>query len=112
MVMGGALERSGLSLGDTLRHMSPIYRLEVSMVGRLFSQAPELYREILMSNPHGTAFRELFVMQARELADIVARGDRAAFEARFRETSAFFAEFSGEAMALSDHIIDTIMSRP
>jgi chorismate mutase/prephenate dehydrogenase len=112
MVMGRALTHSGLSLGETLRFMSPIYRLEVSMVGRLFSQAAELYREILMSNPHGAAFRELFVAQAGELADIVARGDVEAFMTSFRETSEFFAGFSAEAMALTDQMIETLISRP
>jgi chorismate mutase / prephenate dehydrogenase len=112
LVMGQALAKSGVPLAETLRYMSPIYRLEVSIVGRLFSQSPELYREILMSNPHGVPYRDLFVAQARELADMIARGDRESFVARFRETSTFFAEFSREAMTLSDHIIDTVMSRP
>jgi len=112
LVMGQALAKSGVPLAETLRYMSPIYRLEVSIVGRLFSQAPELYREILMTNPAGAAYRELFVSEARELAAMIARGDGDAFVARFREASAFFAEFSREAMTLSDQIIDTVMSRP
>ena len=111
MAMGLSLARSGQPLEDTLRFMSPIYRLEVSMVGRLFSQSPELYREIVMKNPWAAQLRHGFVTEATELDRIIGEADSAAFLARFAETRAYFASFSAEAMALSDHIIDTVMSR-
>jgi chorismate mutase/prephenate dehydrogenase len=111
MAMGLALARSGYALADTLRFMSPIYRLELSMVGRLFSQDPELYREIVMQNPCGQELRRRFVEESRELERIIGARDGAAFVARFAETRAYFASFSQEAMTLSDHIIDTVMSR-
>jgi prephenate dehydrogenase len=112
MVMGRALSSSGIELEQTLQFMSPIYRLELSMIGRLFSQNPRLYREILMANPAGAALRQQFSQRARELADIIDRGDNAAFERYFEDTASYFAEFSSEAMELSDHIIATVMSRP
>jgi prephenate dehydrogenase len=112
MAMGRALTQSGVDLTDTLSFMSPIYRLEIAMVGRLFSQQAELYGEILMSNPEGARLRRLYVEQARALAELADRGDRDGFAAAFRETSAFFEDFSAEAMELSDQIIDTLMSRP
>jgi chorismate mutase / prephenate dehydrogenase len=111
MVMGGTLARSGAALADTLAFMSPIYRLEVSMVGRLFSQSAELYREIVMRNPHAAALRAGFVAEAAELERVISAGDASAFVAKFAATRAYFASFSDEAMALSDLIIDTVMSR-
>ena len=80
------------------------------MVGRLFSQDPALYREILRENPRGARVRERFVEQANALR--AAIDDDTAFDRIFEETAAYFADFSEEAMALSDHIIETIMSRP
>jgi chorismate mutase/prephenate dehydrogenase len=112
MAMGRALARSGLTLEQTLPFTSPIYRLELAMVGRLFSQRPELYREILLQNPAGAATRDGYLAAASELGAILARGDGDAFVALFEETGRYFAGFSAEAMELSDHIIDTIMSRP
>jgi chorismate mutase/prephenate dehydrogenase len=112
MVMGHALAQSGMPLDATLPFMSPIYRLELAMVGRLFSQQADLYREILLSNRHGEHYRRLFVAEAEELAAIVARGDGSTFTKRFDEARDFFRGFSAEAMELSDHIIDDIMSRP
>lgn len=112
MSMGAALAESGVALERTLSFMSPIYRLELAMVGRLFSQEPELYAEILMSNPAGDRVRTLFVDHAQRLAELARRRDREGFVAAFRDTSRYFERFSAEAMALSDQIIDTIMSRP
>jgi chorismate mutase/prephenate dehydrogenase len=112
MAMGRALARSGLALEETLPFTSPIYRLELAMVGRLFSQKPELYREILLQNPAAADARDGYLAAASELANLLARGDREGFVRFFEETAAYFAGFSGEAMALSDHIIDSIMSRP
>jgi prephenate dehydrogenase len=111
MTMGRALTRSGVPLADTLRFMSPIYRLEVSMVGRLFAQQAELYQEIVMKNPEAQHFLQLFVDEATRLAQVIGALDRDDFVARFHETSAYFADFSQEAMALSDRIIATLMAR-
>jgi chorismate mutase/prephenate dehydrogenase len=112
MAMGRALSRAGVPLADTLAFMSPIYRLELAMVGRLFSQSPALYQEILMRNPAGRPLVARFVREARELGVALERGDRAAFRRSFVRIGRWFRGFGEEAMALSDHIIETVMSRP
>lgn len=111
MVMGRAVSRCGIDLRETMKFMSPIYRLEVAMIGRLFSQDPNLYQEIMMANPNGQNFRNIFVDTAQSLASAIDREDRAGFQRGFAEAAAYFSDFSGEAMALSDHIIETVMSR-
>ena len=112
MVMAGALRKTDLTLDQTLEFMSPIYRLEVSIVGRLFSQSPELYREILMCNPFSDQISSLFVEQAEELSAILSGQDRSAFVQYFKDTASYFSDFSMEAMMLTDEIIERIMSRP
>lgn len=112
MAMGRALRATGHTLDETLPFTSPIYRLELAMVGRLFSQKPELYREIMLANPGGEAIRASFLEQAKQLAEIVEGDDADAFVEAFDEVRDYFAGFSDEAMDLSDHIIETIMARP
>jgi len=112
MATGRALLATGHTLDETLPFTSPIYRLELAMVGRLFSQKPELYRQIMVGNPHGAAIRASFLDQAKQLADLIDDGRGDAFVAAFDEVRAYFADFSEEAMDLSDHIIETIMARP
>lgn len=111
MLMGRVLSDLGVPLNQTLSFMSPIYRLEISMIGRLFSQSPELYREIILSNPHGEFIRERYIAHTAQLAETVAHHDRKAFVEAFKDTALYFKDFSAEAMALSDHIIESIMAR-
>jgi chorismate mutase / prephenate dehydrogenase len=112
IALGQAFAESGVSLRETIPFMSPIYRLELSMVGRLFSQDPALYREILRTNPNGPALHQLFADKAAGLAADLATPEAEEFMTAFTKTSDYFREFSREAMELSDHIIETLMSRP
>jgi chorismate mutase/prephenate dehydrogenase len=112
MAMGSALAHSGLELASTLQFTSPIYRLELAMVGRLFSQKPELYREILMTNPEAKHMRDVYAREVGTLTKLLDGTDREGFVTAFEEVAAYFADFSDDAMELSDHIIENIMSRP
>jgi chorismate mutase/prephenate dehydrogenase len=112
LVMGRALGRSGVSVEESLRFTSPIYRLELAFVGRLFAQNPDLYAEIVMTNPQGGAVRETFIEAAREMERVIAAGNRDAFRTLFRATAAYFHGFADEAMRLSDFIIDAMVRQP
>lgn len=112
VVMGEALRRSGVQLEQSLRYTSPIYRLELAFVGRLFAQDPDLYAEIEMSNPRGDAVRLSFLRAAADVAEMVHQGDREAFRALFQRVSGWFHGFDDEAMRLSDLVIDRLVARP
>jgi len=112
LVMGEALRRSGVSVADSLRFTSPIYRLELAFVGRLFAQDPELYAEIEMSNPRGASVRRHFRDAAQRLEDVISDGDRAAFHALFDDVGNYFSAFAGEAMKLSDAVVEAVVREP
>ncbi len=112
LTMGDALRRTGVDLARSLAFTSPIYRLELAFVGRLFTQDPDLYAEIEMSNPHGPDVRRCFQEAAASMADTIESGDRAAFREAFGEARAWFQDFGDEAMAVSDWIIDNLVARP
>ncbi len=111
LVMGEALRRTGVPVQDSLRFTSPIYRLELAVTGRLFTQDPELYASIEMDNPHGAEMRQLFVDAAGAYQAAIESGDRQAFRELFEGVSTYFGEFGGEAMRLSDAIIDLLVER-
>lgn len=112
LVMGEALRRSGFSVEETLRYTSPIYRLEMAFCGRLFTQDSDLYAEIEMANPHGPAVRQSFLDAAAHVEEAVQRGDREHFRQLFGGVTEYFSDFGGEAMALSDLIIELLVSQP
>jgi chorismate mutase/prephenate dehydrogenase len=109
-VVGSALQKSGISLPETLTFTSPVYRLELAVIGRIFAQDPRLYGAIQIGNPEGEAFRKLFMDAAAELVEVLRRGNHEAFEKRFSEVKDYFAAFSDEALAVSDKLIGYLVA--
>jgi len=112
LVMGRALHRVGHPIDESLRFTSPIYRLELAFIGRLFAQNADLYAEIEMTNPHGAEARQAFREAAAELDRIITDTDRDGFREVFDVVSAYFDHFANDAMALSDSIIDMVVTQP
>jgi chorismate mutase / prephenate dehydrogenase len=111
IVMGDALRRTGVAVEDSLRFTSPIYRVEMSVVGRLFGQDPRLYAEIEMQNPYGAEVIGHFMAAAEATRDAVQSGDRDGFCDLFGAVSHYFRDFSGEALELSDFLIEAMVKR-
>lgn len=112
LVTGDALRRTGVPVEESLRFTSPIYRLELAIVGRLFTQSPELYAEIEMGNPFSGEFRQHFLEAARELTEVISSGDRDEFCSRFGDVARYFEGFAEQAMELSDYLIDRLVEQP
>jgi chorismate mutase/prephenate dehydrogenase len=112
IVMGEALRRCGVSVEDSLRFTSPIYRLELAFVGRLFAQNPDLYADIVATNPHSAGVREHFSEAVAAVEEAIRSDDRDRFRAIFAETASWFHGFGDEAMQLSDRIIDFMVRHP
>ena len=111
LVTGEALRLFGADIEESLQFTSPIYRLELAFIGRLFAQSPELYAEILMRNPVGHRVREEFLTAARRVDELVEVGDREGFVSLFNQTAESFAQFSGQAMRISDDLIERLVSQ-
>lgn len=111
IVMGDALRRTGVAVEESLRFTSPIYRVEMSVVGRLFGQDPRLYAEIEMQNPYAPEVIAHFMAAARATEAAVASGDREGFCDLFGAVSHYFRDFSGEALELSDFLIEAMVKR-
>ena len=109
MVLGSVLERMKASLTRSLQFASPIYRAELSMIGRMFSQSAELYADILTVNPEGAHSSHVFGEEAARFANAVKEGDREGIVTRFREIAAYMAEFASWAKKESDAILSDIV---
>jgi chorismate mutase/prephenate dehydrogenase len=109
MVLGSVLERLGAKLARSRDFASPIYRAELSMIGRMFSQGAELYADILTSNPDGASASKVFEEEASRFARAVGAGDRGAIIARFREIAAYMTDFAQWAKKESDAILSDVV---
>jgi chorismate mutase / prephenate dehydrogenase len=95
----------------TLDFSSPIYRLELGMVGRLFAQDPSLYAEIIFATPERRALLRDFIESLNRHLEMVDRGDKRAFIEQFRTVAGWFGPFSEQAMRESTFLIEKLVHR-
>ncbi|WP_421351217.1 bifunctional chorismate mutase/prephenate dehydrogenase [Aeromonas veronii] len=93
---GWHLSREQANLDRLLSLSSPIYRLELAMVGRLFAQDPHLYADIILSSPQNLAMIRRYYQNFGEALGLLERGDRDGFIAAFSQVSGFFGEHADQ----------------
>ena len=110
-VHGLTLARLGAPLAESLRFTSPAYLMELYMGARHFAQSADLYGPIEMNNPATPGVTATYLDAAREVAGILASGDRDRFRAMFHEVQAFLGPFTGEALEQTSFLIDRLVER-
>ena len=108
---GQFLRSRGVPILRTLELSSPIYRLELAMVGRLFAQDPQLYAEIVFATPERQALLKDYIQSLQQTLALVERGDKAEFVARFRQIAEWFGPFSEQAMRESTFLVEKLVHR-
>ena len=93
---GWHLSREQANIDRLLNLSSPIYRLELAMVGRLFAQDPHLYADIILSSPQNLAMIRRYYQNFGEALGLLERGDRDGFIEAFSQVSGFFGEHADE----------------
>jgi chorismate mutase / prephenate dehydrogenase len=108
---GQFLHSRDVPITRTLELSSPIYRLELAMVGRLFAQDPALYAEIVFATPERLALLKDFIQSLQQNLSLVERGDKEEFIARFRKVAEWFGPFSEQAMRESTFLVEKLVHR-
>jgi prephenate dehydrogenase len=112
LCMAGAMRTLGTDIGEALAATSPVYRIQLDLVGRLLTQDPALYADILQMNPETGPALAAFGEAVRDLRDRVASGNPAAFEEFFRDTATCFRDDSGRATEETDRMIAFLAEQP
>ena len=73
---------------------SPIYRLELEMVGRLFAQDPHLYADIIMSSPRNAELIEAYFASLKPQIDLILQQDKEQFIERFMQARDYFGPYA------------------
>ncbi|MBN1625996.1 MAG: bifunctional chorismate mutase/prephenate dehydrogenase [Deltaproteobacteria bacterium] len=110
-IFGRFLFMRRIDLFRTLEFSSPIYRLELGMVGRLFAQDPALYSEIIFASPERRALIKDYIVSITEGIDMVEKGDKEEFNRQFRQIAEWFGPFSEQAMRESTFLIEKLIER-
>lgn len=100
-----------VDLGRTLEFSSPIYRLELGMVGRLFAQDPSLYSEIIFASKDRRDLLKDYLENMNDNIRMIEKGDKDAFEEEFKKIAEWFGPFSEQAIRESSYLIDKLIER-
>lgn len=99
------LSQENPCLDKLLQLSSPIYRLELAMVGRLFGQDPNLYGDIILSSDENIQMIKRFHQRFGEAMQLLERKDKQAFVSSFNIVSDWFGEYSQQFMHESQNLL-------
>ncbi|HOX24809.1 MAG TPA: bifunctional chorismate mutase/prephenate dehydrogenase [Candidatus Krumholzibacteria bacterium] len=105
------LRAEDVDLPAVLALSSPIYRLELAMVGRLFAQDPTLYADIIFGSPEGLALAERYRDRFAAAVDLYRAGDRDGFRREFLATRDWFGPLAPAFLAESTALLDQVADR-
>ena len=100
-----ALRKSGIPIKDFIKYPSPVYMLELYMMGRILNQDPKLYANIQIANPMNVRAVESYLKSCRQLAETIEKkkfGDNVNF---FKKNSDYLGHFGRIAMDESDRLL-------
>ncbi len=108
---GQFLYQKNAKLEKTLEFSSPIYRLELGMVGRLFAQDARLYSEIIFATKKRRTLLKEYITSLNCHLEMLENNDKKLFVEKFNKVSQWFGPFSEQAMRESTFLIDKLIER-
>lgn len=105
VVLGHCLRSLNVSVEESLRFTSPIYRLELDLIGRLFAQDPHLYAAIGMKNPFKDEALEAFQGAFQRSLDLVRKGRWDDFIQDFHRTRDYLGGFCAQALQETNRLL-------
>lgn len=107
-VYGLNLCKEEADIETLLQFSSPIYRLELAMVGRLFAQSPELYADIIFAQQDSQHAIGDYLDNYREALELLKRGDREAFINQFQTVAKWFGDFAPQFQRESRMMLQSV----
>jgi chorismate mutase/prephenate dehydrogenase len=108
---GQFLAAKKVPIARTLEFSSPIYRLELGMVGRLFAQDAGLYAEIIFATPERRAMLKEYINSVGQNLAMLEKGDKDGFKEQFKNIAEWFGPFGEQAIRESSFLIDKLIER-
>ncbi|MCL1157884.1 bifunctional chorismate mutase/prephenate dehydrogenase [Shewanella inventionis] len=93
-VYGLNLCKEEADIDNLLQFSSPIYRLELAMVGRLFAQDPELYADIIFAQEGSLHAISDYLDNYRDALAMLKSGNRQEFVEQFQRVAKWFGDFA------------------
>ncbi|MEN8212326.1 MAG: bifunctional chorismate mutase/prephenate dehydrogenase [Thermodesulfobacteriota bacterium] len=108
---GQFLYKRDIKLEKTLEFSSPIYRLELGMVGRLFAQDASMYSQIIFATKERRSLLKEYIASLKNHLEMLENNDKQLFVEKFNKISEWFGPFSEQALRESTFLIDRLIER-
>lgn len=104
-VYGLHMAKENVDIENLLNVSSPIYRMELMMVGRLFAQNPELYADIMLSHGERTESISRYLSLFSELLEVLKEGNKDELIHLYSEAQTYFGDFSQQFLKESEALV-------
>lgn len=102
---GVNLQKEQANLEQLVALSSPIYRLELMMVGRLFAQDAQLYGDIIMSSQDNIELIKRYYERFGEMVKLIEQGDKDSFIENFNQVTEWFGDYAGRFIKESQALL-------
>jgi len=102
---GVHLAEEQVNIKQLLELSSPIYRMELMMIGRLFAQNSELYADIIAANNAKFPSIRRYLQRFSSIIDNIESGNKSEFIELFNDVSRYFGDFSGQFLQESESLV-------
>jgi prephenate dehydrogenase len=106
--LGVCLVEEEIDIRRSLDFSSPIFRLEIDIVSRLFSQSAPLVVDIMLATPERREAIKRLAATYNRLAQLIIQNDRDTLIREFKAAHSFLGEEMNSAVEESTHVIDTL----
>jgi len=106
MLAGRILRDLEVDIGETLEYTSPVYRLEMSLLGRIFAQDPALYSAITQMNPHTGDLIQMLSRGLEQYRKWYEEADLEAFVEDFERSAGHLNSFTDWAYEESSAMLE------
>jgi len=100
--------KSGIPIREFLGYESPVYRLELNIMGRILAQDPNLYANIQIKNPLSPKVIRDFIKSCQDLGETIDKKDVKKNTDYFKKCAKYLGDFCKTAMDESDKILNCI----
>jgi chorismate mutase/prephenate dehydrogenase len=104
-VFGAHLAGENPDLKQLITFSSPIYRLELAMVGRLFAQDPTLYADIIFNNKESIELLKRFRGRFDKALSLLENGQKGEFIKEFLQIGNWFGDYSKQCLIDSKKLL-------
>ena len=104
-VFGSHLAGENPDLQQLISLSSPIYRLELAMVGRLFAQNPALYADIIFDNKGSVALLSEFSVKFDQALTLVKNNNKDEFIKQFTSIGYWFGDYAKQCLVDSKKLL-------